>query len=73
MRVADAVRVTSIVRRLRVGEKFTDADGDWEVASPPKVKGDNVSLYVLPYPFKKGQRRRQYTYGYDAQVKMIRP
>ena len=73
MRVADAVRVTSIVRRLKVGEKFTDADGDWIVTRSPEVLNDDaVIVYVLPYPTKEGQRSRGYIYDYNAQVKMLR-
>lgn len=71
MRVADAVRVTSIVRRLKVGETFTDNDGDWEVVGAPEVvNGDAVSIRLRRYP--DGKQNRKYMYDYNAQVKMLR-
>ena len=72
MRVKDDVRVTSVVQRLKVGERFTDADGDWEVVRPTVVTGNIVEVFVLPYPSKGNQRIRTYLYDFSFQVKMIR-
>lgn len=72
MRVADAVRQTSIVRRLKVNETFTDTDGlDWIVTRAPKVLNDDaVTIWLRRYP--DGVRSREYVYDHDAQVKMLR-
>lgn len=73
MRVADAIKATSFVRRLRVGDKFSDVDGQWEVVRNPEViNGDGVKIYVLPFPHHDGQRARAYNYDMDARVDMIR-
>ncbi|AMB17271.1 hypothetical protein SEA_WEISS13_57 [Mycobacterium phage Weiss13] len=72
MRVADAVRKTSGIHRLKVGEMFTDADGDWEVTREPVVDGDWVVVYLRPVPFHEGQRARAYRYPLSTQVKMLR-
>ena len=72
MRVADAVRATSVVQRLKVGEKFTDSDGDWEVVRPTEVMNDDaVKVWVKPFPSHKNTRARAYVYDHSAQVKMI--
>jgi hypothetical protein len=74
MRVADAVRETSVVHRLKVGEKFTDSDGDWEVVRKPELLhgGTHVKVYIRPYPAKEGQRARAYVWHRGSQVKMLR-
>lgn len=70
MRVADAVRQTSVVQRLKVGEAFTDTDGDWEVARQPAILDDEVVLWLRRYP--NGQRANKYFYKLSAQVRLIR-
>lgn len=72
MRVADAVRATSVVQRLKEGEKFTDAEGNWVVSRPVEDQGDTVTVYVKPVGKPKA-RSRGYKYPRSAQVKMLRP
>lgn len=73
MKVSADVRVTAFVRKLRVGDKFNDGTGDWEVVrSPHVVDGKEVVLYVLPTPSHEGQRARAYRYEMDARVNIIR-
>ncbi|QNN99717.1 hypothetical protein PBI_ROPE_58 [Mycobacterium phage Rope] len=72
MRVADAVRKTSGIHRLKVGEMFTDEDGNWEVVRKPVVYRDAVVVYLRPVPFHEGQRARAYRYPLGTQVKMLR-
>lgn len=74
MRVADAVRKTSGIHRLKVGEKFVDTDGNWEVTRAPEEaeNGTQVKVYVKPFPHRKGQRSRGYLWHRGAQVKMLR-
>ena len=71
MRVADAVRKTSVVQRLRVGETFTDHDGsNWEVTRQPAILKDEVVLWIRRFP--NGVRSAKYTYPLSAQVDMLR-
>lgn len=71
MRVKDAVRVTSVVQRLKVGERFTDSDGDWEVTKPSESFNDDaITLHLKRFP--DGKQSRSYVYDRDVQVKMIR-
>jgi hypothetical protein len=71
MRVADSVRVTSFVRRLRVGDKFSDHDGDWEVTRAPEIdNGTYVTVYIKPYP-DGSSRSRAYKYHIDSRVNVI--
>lgn len=71
MRVADAVRETSIVARLKVGEKFTDGDGDWIVVRSSEIHDNGVvTVFVRAYP--DGKRTVKYDYDRDFQVRMIR-
>lgn len=73
MRVADAVRVTSVVQRLRVGDKFTEADGDWEVTRETEdINHHAVKVWVKPYPSVDGQRSRSYAYDRGHRVTLIR-
>ena len=70
MMVSRDARVTAAVRLLRVGDKFTEADGNWEVTRvPEKVDASTVRLYVKPFP--NGQRSRAYLYDIDARVDII--
>jgi len=47
MRVADAVRATSVPHRLRVGDKFVDGGVTLEVTRVPEVvNADTVCVYA---------------------------
>lgn len=71
MRVADALRATSVPHRLRVGDKFSDTDGEWEVAREPKViKGNGVRLWLKRHP--GGVRARAYDFDPNKSVSLIR-
>lgn len=72
MRVADAVRETSVVHRLKIGERFIDSDGEWEVTRSPEVDGDDVIVYCKPFPARGRKRSTAYKYRKGAQVKMLR-
>jgi hypothetical protein len=73
MRVADAVRATSVPHRLKVGDKFTDADGNWEVVRvPEKMDNNTVCLYLLPFPARDHQRARAYLYSRNVSLTLIR-
>jgi hypothetical protein len=75
MMVSREARTTATVRVLRVGDKFTEADGDWEVVRGPEISEDRteVTIYVRPFPYYEGQRARGYSYDIDARVNIIRP
>lgn len=73
MRVADAVRATSVPHRLKVGDKFTDVDGNWEVTRTPEfVDDDTVCLYLKPSPAHDGARSRAFLYSRNVSVTLIR-
>lgn len=73
MKVSADVRVTAFVRKLRLGDRFTDGTGEWEVVrSPEVVNGSSVVVYVLPFPHHDGQRARAYRYEMDARVDIVR-
>lgn len=64
------LRATAYVRRLRVGDQFTDADGTWEVTRIPQVvDGKEVHVYLIPVP-KRGKRSRVFIYGMGDRVKL---
>jgi len=73
MRVADSVRVTSAVQRLKEGDMFTEPDGDWIVTRDPEViNSDAVKLYVRPFPVDDSQRSRAYMYDHGHRVTLLR-
>lgn len=67
-------RATAFVRKLRVGDKFIDADGKWEVTKAPVVKyGTTVHISLLPIPRRPGVRpySQSYKYDVDYRVKIV--
>lgn len=73
-------RATAFVRMLRVGDKFQDADGKWEVTKEPKVryyKGNptSVTISIRRYPnvLRYGRKpvSRRYIYDVDHRVKIV--
>lgn len=64
--VAADERVTASVRRLRVGDKFTDDGGIWVVTSKPVTNGAQVEIWLRKSP--NGVRSRKYVFTWDARV-----
>lgn len=68
-------RATAFVRKLRVGDKFVDDEGTWEVTRAPVVKyGNQIHISLLPVPRRRGVRPYSQSYVYkdiDLRVKIV--
>lgn len=67
-------RATAYVRKLHVGDKFADSDGNWEVTREPVViDGVSVAIWLLPVPRRRGRRpySKRFLYFMDSRVKII--
>lgn len=71
MRVADSVRVTSVVQRLKESDMFSEADGDWEVTKNSEIVNDHaVKVFVRRLP--DGKSSKAYIYDHGHRVTLIR-
>lgn len=64
---------TTYVRKLSVGDVFTDDEGNWEVTVPPQLASDGDDLAVAIGVTARNSKRkytRTYLYEVDARVRL---
>ena len=75
MNMTADTRATAFIRKLRVGDKFNEPNGNgyttFEVAREPKVVEDEVHVYLKSLPAAANSRSRCFAYAKDARVKIV--